>query len=275
MDYPFSQMTPWASFIKDISDNPLVALWLKPGRIILMNRPHILVNVAMSADGKLDSVARKGISISSSADKARVDRLRASMDAVLVGGRTLIDEDPKLTVKSPALRGERIAKGLQENPVKVGIVSVSDLRLDGFFLTAGPARKLIYTTSLTTPGQIIRLEKTGAQVFVVGEQRVDLFPVMESLYQMDIRNLMVEGGGTIIAEFFRLGLVDELIIYIAPRIFGGASAPTLADGPGFLSGQTIGLSLESLEKFDDYGGILVHYTVNTKGVVNGSHEHAN
>ncbi len=98
-----------------------------------MNRPHILVNVAMSADGKLDTVARKGISISSSVDKARVDRLRASMDAVLVGGRTLIDEDPKLTVKSPELRAERIAKGLEENPVKVGIVSVADLRLDGFF----------------------------------------------------------------------------------------------------------------------------------------------
>ncbi len=275
MEYLLNQMTPWASLIMDTSDNPLVALWLKTGRIILMNRPHILVNVAMSADGKLDTVARMGISISSSADKARVDRLRASMDAVLVGGRTLIDEDPKLTVKSPALRAERIAKGLQENPVKVGLVSVADLRLDGFFLTAGPALKLIYTTSRTTPGQIIRLEKAGAQVFVVGRQRVDLFPVMESLYQQDIRNLMVEGGGTIVAEFFRLGLVDELTVYIAPCIFGGASAPTLADGLGFLSGQTLGLSLESLEKFDEAGGILVQYTVNTKGVLNGSHEHAN
>jgi 2,5-diamino-6-(ribosylamino)-4(3H)-pyrimidinone 5'-phosphate reductase len=239
-----------------------------------MNRPHILVNVAMSADGKLDTVARKGISISSSADKARVDRLRASMDAVLVGGRTLIDEDPKLTVKSPALRAERIAKGLEENPVKVGIVSVADLRLDGFFLTAGRAWKLIYTTSRTTPGQVIRLEKAGAQVFVVGKQRVDLFPVMESLYQQDIRNLMVEGGGTIISEFFRLGLVDELTVYIAPHIFGGASAPTLADGPGFLQGQDPDLKLESLEKFDDEGGILVHYTIIQKGVNNGSNSHA-
>jgi 2,5-diamino-6-(ribosylamino)-4(3H)-pyrimidinone 5'-phosphate reductase len=231
-----------------------------------MNQPHTLVNAAMSADGKLDTVGRKGISISSFADKARVDRLRASMDAVLVGGRTLIDEDPKLTVKSPALRAERISRGLEENPAKVGIVIVADLKLDGFFLTAGPAWRLIYTTSRTTPGQIIRLEKAGAQVFVVGKQRVDLFAVMESLYRQDIRNLMVEGGGTIIAEFFRLGLVDELTVYIAPRIFGGASAPTLADGPGFLSGQNLGLSLGSLEKFDEDGGILIHYTINTKGV---------
>ncbi len=229
-----------------------------------MKRPHVLINVAMSADGKLDSVARKGISISSLADKARVDRLRASMDAVLVGGRTLLDEDPKLTVKSPALRAERTAKGLEENPVKVGIVSAADLKLDGAFLTAGPARRFIYTTGRTTPGRIARLENAGAQVFVVGGQQVDLSATLISLHDQGIRKLMVEGGGTIIAEFFRLGLVDELTIYIAARIFGGSSAPTLADGPGLMPEQTPALRLESLEKLDDEGGILVHYTVKSK-----------
>jgi 2,5-diamino-6-(ribosylamino)-4(3H)-pyrimidinone 5'-phosphate reductase len=226
-----------------------------------MSRPHILVNVAMTVDGKIDSVARKGISISSSEDKARVDRLRASMDAVLVGGRTLIDEDPKLTVKSAALRAERKVRGLEENPVKVGIVSVANLKLDGSFLTTGPARRFIYTTSRTTSEQITLLENSGAQVFVVGGKQVDLQAAVASLHDQGIRELIIEGGGTIIAEFFRLGLVDELTIYIAPRIFGGASAPTLADGPGILPGLAPGLFLESLEKFDDEGGILVHYTV--------------
>ena len=229
-----------------------------------MNRPKTLVNAAMSADGKLDSVVRKGISISSFADKARVDRLRASMDAVLIGGRTLLDEDPKLTVKSPALRAERTAKGLEENPAKVGVVSLAGLKLGGNFLNTGPARRLIYTTRRTSPEQITHLENAGAQVFVIGELHVDLSAVLASLYGQGIRKLMIEGGGTIIAEFFRLGLVDELTLYIAPRIFGGASAPTLADGPGFLPGQAPDLSLESLEKFDDEGGLLVHYTVNTK-----------
>jgi 2,5-diamino-6-(ribosylamino)-4(3H)-pyrimidinone 5'-phosphate reductase len=226
-----------------------------------MNRPHVHVNVAMSADGKLDSVARNGMTISSSADKARVDRLRASMDAVLVGGRTLLEEDPQLTVKSPELRAGRTARGLEENPVKVGIVSVADLNPKGSFLTAGPARRLIYTTRRTTPEQIARLEAAGAQVFVVGEENVDLSAALASLYDQGIRKLMVEGGGTIIAECFHLGLVDELTAYIAPRILGGASAPTLADGPGFLPGQAIGLNLESLEKFDDEGGFLVHYII--------------
>jgi 2,5-diamino-6-(ribosylamino)-4(3H)-pyrimidinone 5'-phosphate reductase len=98
----------------------------------------ILVNAAMSVDGKLDSAARKGMTISSTADKARVDRLRASMDALLVGGRTLLDEDPKLTVKSLALRSERKAAGLEENPIKIGVVGVANLQPDGNFITAGP-----------------------------------------------------------------------------------------------------------------------------------------
>ncbi len=226
-----------------------------------MNRPYTLVNVAMSADGKLDSVARKGTTISSTLDKARVDRLRASMDAVLVGGRTLLDEDPKLTVKSKALREERLANGLEENPVKVGIVSQADLKLAGNFLTVGPARRLVYTTQRTTPDQIARLENAGAQVFVLGEEQVDISAVLESLYDLGIRKLMVEGGGSLIAEFFRLNLVDELTIYIAPFIFGGGSAPTLADGPGFLREQAPRLRLGAADEFDDDGGVFIHYMV--------------
>lgn len=219
------------------------------------------MNAAMSVDGKLDSVARKGMTISSTADKARVDRLRSSMDAVLIGGRTLINEDPKLTVKSLALRSERIAAGLEENPVKVGVVGVADLQPEDNFMTAGPARRLVYTTRRTPMGQVIRLEKAGVKVFVMGDERVDCSAMLESLYDQGIRKLMVEGGGTMIAEFFRLDLVDELMLYIAPRIFGGSSAPTLADGPGFLPEQMPVLHLEAAEEFDDDGGVFIHYLV--------------
>ena len=227
-------------------------------------RPRILVNIAMTADGKIDSVLRKGATLSSSADKARVDQLRAEADAVLVGGRTLVSEDPRLTVKSARLHLQRRSRGLEENPVKVGVVSVADLNLDGHFLTEGPARRFIYTTRRTPPDMITRLEKTGTQVFVVGKEVADLRRVMKSLYTRGIRTLLVEGGGTLIAALFRLGLVDELTIYIAPRLFGGATAPTLADGPGFPPAHAHALQLVSVEKFDDGGGILVHYIVEHK-----------
>ena len=215
----------------------------------------------MTVDGKIDSVERSGAAISSAADKERVDELRAASDAVMVGGRTLIMEDPKLTVKSAVLRAKRKARNLDENPAKVGVASVADLKPDGKFLTEGPARRLIFTTRKTAPKLIKRLEKTGAEVFVAENEVIDLREVMNALHEQGIRKLMVEGGGTIIAELFRLGLVDELTIYIAARLFGGASAPTLADGPGFVPERAPGLTLESVKKFDDEGGILVHYSI--------------
>lgn len=227
------------------------------------NRPHVVVNVAMTIDGKLDTIERKGATISSRADKQRVDELRASLDAILVGGKTLLFEDPSLTVKSADLRSQRLARGLEENPVKVAVVSQADLNLQGDFMTAGPARRLIYTTKRTLPEQVHRLETAGAQVFVRCDESMDLQDVLQSLYDQGIQTLLVEGGGTLIAGFFQFGLVDELSAYIAPQIFSGASAPTLADGAGFLNGQAKHLHLESVSKFDDEGGVLVHYSIET------------
>jgi 2,5-diamino-6-(ribosylamino)-4(3H)-pyrimidinone 5'-phosphate reductase len=228
------------------------------------NRPRVLVNVAMSADGKLDTVARRGAAISSTADKARLDRLRAGVDAVLVGGKTLLAEDPRLTVKSQALRSERLALGLPENPAKVGVVSrigPGDLPSQGEFLAAGPAQVYLFTTS-RTPAQVLqRLEKDGARLIVTAADRPDLNEVLDVLSQAGIRSVLVEGGGTLLAEFFRLDLVDEVRAYLAPRIFGGASAPTLADGEGFSEADAPRLALKSVERFDDQGGVLLHYNV--------------
>jgi 2,5-diamino-6-(ribosylamino)-4(3H)-pyrimidinone 5'-phosphate reductase len=240
-------------------------------------RPRILVNVAMSADGKIDSASRKGAAISSRADKRRVDELRASVDAVLVGGRTLINEDPQLTVKSSELRAERLRKGWPENPAKVGVVTeIPTTWGDGVqlgpahapplrqFMTSGPAQVYLFTTRCNTPEVLAAFETAGAIVHTMGQERVDLVKVFQSLHEAGIRSVLVEGGGTLIAELFRLNLVDELTIYIAPKIFGGMSAPTPADGPGFLPEQAPGLRLESVKKFDDEGGILVHYYVEHK-----------
>lgn len=223
------------------------------------NRPRVIVNVAMTIDGKLDTIERKGATISSVADKQRVDELRASVDAILVGGKTLLSEDTSLTIKSKGLRSQRLARGLEENPVKVAVVSQANIDLNGNFISSGPARSLIYTTRRTTPEQVHLLEKAGAQVFVRCDESIDLRDVLQSLFDQGIRTLMVEGGGTLIAGFFNLNLVDELTAYIAPIIFSGSNAPTLADGPGFsiLSGRS--LHLESVSKFDNEGGILVHY----------------
>ena len=223
-----------------------------------MNRPHVFINVAVTADGKMDTFERQGSAISSAHDKARVDQLRAKTDAVMVGGKTLLDEDPKLTVKSEELRAERIARGLAPNPIKVGIVSNAELNFDGNFLNAGGAQVVIFTTSRTSKEQIYSLKSRGVDVFILGDSRVDLKQALEMLYSLGIRSLMVEGGGTLNFELLRLGLVDELTMYLAPMIFGGESAPTTAAGPGVVRGEAIPLKLVDVEVHED-GGVLIHY----------------
>ncbi len=223
-----------------------------------MNRPYTFINIAMTADGKIDTFERKGSAISSTWDKQRVDELRASADGILVGGKTLLDELPKLTVKSEALREGRIQRGLPPNPIKVGIATAANIPLESDFIKAGDARVVIFTTSQTSINQVEILRAHGVEVFVEDAPRVDLSQMARTLKQLGINRLMVEGGGTINFELMRLGLVDELTIYIAPMIFGGANAPTLADGLGLVRGAALALKLMNVETRED-GGILLRY----------------
>jgi 2,5-diamino-6-(ribosylamino)-4(3H)-pyrimidinone 5'-phosphate reductase len=223
-------------------------------------RPFVHINVAVTADGKMDTFERKGAAISSAQDKARVDKLRAESDAVMVGGRTLLDEDPKLTVKSEALRAERVARGLSANPIKVGVVTKADVKLESNFLNVGPARVVIFTTDQTSKTQVENLRSRGVEVYVHHNPRVDLEHAMRTLKELGVERLMVEGGGTLNFELLRLGLVDELSVYVAPMIFGGESAPTAAAGLGVARGEAVPLKLVHNEVHAD-GGVVLQYQV--------------
>ena len=225
-----------------------------------MQRPHVHINVAATVDGKIDTFQRRGAAISSRRDKERVDRLRADSDAVMIGGRTLHDEAPKLTVRSEALRAERKALGLPENPAKVAVASRLALQPESEFLTAGPARILLFTTAQTPADEIARLRSAGAEVFVQTGSRVDLSQVLGALKENAIERLMVEGGSTLNFEMLNLGFADELTIFIAPVVFGGESAPTLAGGFGLSDSAAVPLQVVGVEQWDD-GGVLLHYRV--------------
>ncbi len=222
-------------------------------------RPFVILNAAMTADGKTDTISREGAGISSIEDADRVDRLRAGVDAILVGGKTLLENDPRLTVKSDVLRQERIARGLLPNPVKVGVVTRATIQLESRFMTYGPAMVMVFTTSQTKPNQLDRLIAQGVKVFIAGEKWVDLVEVMRRLWQEGIRRVLVEGGGTINEQLLRLRLVDEIYIYQAPLIFGGREAPTFVDGEGFDKENALWLQLLDCKKLAD-GGVLLHYS---------------
>ena len=226
-----------------------------------MARPYVLMNVAMTADGKIDTVERKGATISSVRDKERVERLRADVDAIMVGGHTLLGDDPRLTLRSEALQQERIARGKAANPAKIAIVSdPAALRRDSRFLTTGPARIILFTTERADTTTVDKLQARGVEVYVHGEQRVDLPAALATMYEIGIERLLVEGGSTLNFEMLRLRLVDELSLYLAPLVFGGSTAPTLAGGDGLPRDAAIALTRTHTDVWDD-GGIVVTYKV--------------
>ncbi len=215
----------------------------------------------MTADGKIDTFERKGSAISSKRDKERVDELRAAADGILVGGKTLLEERPRLTVKSEALREGRVQRGLAPNPIKVGVatsVENADSLIGSDFIKTGPARVVIFTTKRTSKDQLEKLRNSGVEIFVHSEPLVNLTLMVQTLKKIGVDHLMVEGGGTMNFELMRLGLVDELLVYVAPMIFGGANAPTLADGLGLTRSNAIELKLQNVEPHED-GGILLRY----------------
>jgi 2,5-diamino-6-(ribosylamino)-4(3H)-pyrimidinone 5'-phosphate reductase len=223
-----------------------------------MTRPYVQINVAMTADGKIDTVERKGALISSPSDKDRVDELRAASDLVMVGGHTLLSEDPRLTVKSTALRAGRVERGQPPNPAKAGVVTIAEFKPGCQFLTAGPAKVYVFTTTKTSPSHIEFLRAQGVEVFIEGDDRVDLESMLSTLADEGVQRILVEGGGILNFELIRQKLVDRITIYLAPRVFGGFSAPTLADGSGLPFSDAVSLLLDKVENYGD-GGILLNY----------------
>jgi len=222
-----------------------------------MARPYIFINVAATIDGKIDTRERRGASISSQADRERVDGLRASADGVMVGHRTLHDEDPRLTVKSEALVAQRLARGESAQPARIGIASRLALRPDARFLSGQPSRVILFVPA----GQDRQtFPPPPVEVFELGQQRVDLVAAFRVLADIGLRRVMVEGGGTLNFELLRLGLVDEVQLYLAPMVFGGASAPTLADGDGLARDAAIRLGVPEVQTWPD-GGIVLRYKV--------------
>lgn len=180
-------------------------------------RPYIIINAAMSIDGKIALATRQQTRLSSEEDMKRVHHLRREVDGILVGIGTVLADNPKLTVKYFHT----------EKPPK-RIVVDSKLRIPEGSELLKPYAPTIIATTENSPQ---RSFPEHVEVIRCGSEYVDLKKLMEILYSKGIRKILVEGGGKIINSFIKLGLVDELSVYISPVVIGGG-APTLCDGEG-------------------------------------------
>ena len=216
---------------------------------------RVVVNAAMSADGKLSTRERRQVDISGPADFERVDELRAKSDAVMVGVGTVVADDPSLTVDGEERRERRREAGRTEQPARV--VADSRIRTPPDAAVLDDAAESYLLVSETAPTDFVQqMEEEGATVITAGENRVDLPAALEQLESRGVDQLLVEGGGEIIYSLFESDLVDRLSVFVGSVVIGGCDAPTLADGDGFVD-EFPALRLAEVRRVDD--GVLLVY----------------
>ena len=190
---------------------------------MVKSRPHVTLSAAMSMDGKI--ATRTGNSeLSSKEDLIRVHKLRANVDAILVGKHTVMIDDPLLTVK--------YVKG--KNPIRVILDSTASIKSTSKIIkTCKTIPTIIVVSEKATQKNIIRLEKEGLEVIKCGQNEINLKKLLHILRKKNIKSLLVEGGGLTNWSFIKNGLVDEIIVTITPYVIGGSNAISLFQGKGF------------------------------------------
>ncbi|MCI3245978.1 dihydrofolate reductase family protein [Streptomyces spinosisporus] len=193
-----------------------------------MPYPYVLLSAAVSLDGCLDDTGPERLLLSSPADFDRVDEVRASVDAILIGAGTIRADNPRLLVNSPERRAARVAQGRAEYPLKVTVSGSGDLDPAARFWHTG-GDKLLATTD--KGAERARALGLAADVVPLGPD-LDWRRLLEHLHdERGVRRLMVEGGGTVHTQLLQQGLADELQLVLAPLFVGDPDAPRLF-GPG-------------------------------------------
>jgi 5-amino-6-(5-phosphoribosylamino)uracil reductase len=188
----------------------------------MLDRPYTLLSCALSLDGYLGSPTPRRLALSNDADFDRVDAVRASCDAILVGAETVRCDNPRLLVRSQDRRDERAARGLAPSPIKVTVTERVELDARAEFFTSGETEKLVYCTS---PRVVEARSRLGPVATVVdGGEPVEMRRLSEDLGARGVRRLMVEGGGKVHTQFLTDNLADELQLVVAPFFVGDSRA---------------------------------------------------
>lgn len=200
------------------------------------DRPFVVMNMALTADGKIASADGTLSSFGSRHDQEHLFELRSTADAILCGATTAAADDITLGPGPLKFRRKRRARGLEEYPLRVIASGRARLNPQSHVLAHTFSPILVLTTHQAPASRRDRLAGAGAEVAVFGERELDLANALIWLRrQWKVRRLVCEGGGQLNDAMFRAGLVDEAHLTLCPRIIGGRTAPTISEGQGFES----------------------------------------
>lgn len=216
------------------------------------SRPRVFVNFASSVDGKITVAPglRKGAFMMSRhhEDPRRMRQIRAMADAVLIGAGNLRADDPDLAIDAKERMRRREAG--EREPFRMVMTGAGE--------GIRPNQKM-FDPALGGPSFVLHSERMSpearerlaplATLVTLGQRVVDVPRMLEwMLREWGVRTLLCEGGGVTCAQLFAARAVDELFVTLVPRVLGGALAPTLAEGPGFLPDEIPDATLGSIDR---------------------------
>jgi 5-amino-6-(5-phosphoribosylamino)uracil reductase len=225
----------------------------------MRERPYTLLSCCVSIDGYIGKAASR-LFLSNDADFDRVDAVRASCDAILVGATTVRTDNPRLLVRSEARREERTARGLPESPIKVTVTRRAELDARADFFKLGEAEKIVYCAS---PWAADAKDRLGPVATVVDAgDTVEMRTLSTDLAARGVDRLMVEGGGTVHTQFLTEDIVDELQLTVAPVFVGDSEAPRFVRDGIFPWNPARRAELVDVHKLGDV--VLLRYALSSR-----------
>lgn len=227
------------------------------------DRPYVLVNMVMSADGKV-VIEGTEQGIGTKVDQRLMRELRVSADVVFDGAGTVRASGASSRLGSEELEQIRLVRGKSRYPIAATLTRSGNIPADGAFLTGTDFEAVVYASSAMAPARREALAASGRMVVDVPEGQEAAAMLRHMRDALDARVLLVEGGPTVNAELFRLGAVDEFFVTIGPVIVGGRDTLTPVEGARGYSREMV-RKLEQVSVFPNpetneiYARYRVHY----------------
>ena len=189
--------------------------------------PFVTLKMAATLDGRIAAADGSSTWITSEVSRADVHRMRASSDAIMIGSGTALTDDPRLTVRDPGYMGEPALRIVVDSRGRVPATG---------HLFDDNAPTIVATTDRSTQERREEWRGAGSDVVVCERSEdgdVDLEDLLASLGKRDIQSVLIEGGAALAGSVVGAGLVDKVVIYLAPKLLGGNGAPAILGETGF------------------------------------------
>lgn len=220
-------------------------------------RAYVIANFAMTWDGKITTRTREPSLFTSARDKRRLVEIRSLGDAVMAGRGTVEADTMSMGLKDEGLRRVRVARGQAEYPLRV-VVTGSGRVDPGWRVFHTRGGEVVIVTGTPLEGKVREFLAGRSDVRVLEVVPLDVREVLVRLRrEFGVRVVVCEGGAALFRALVGAGVVDELFLTVAPRIFGGMEAPTLTGTEGGWCGEELRMRLLGLEEVE--GEVFLRY----------------